>query len=61
MELVRLRSAEKVRLIRGISAGETDCEKFMRVVNCTPVSWWAVRDERDVSHDEGAEEVVVPL
>jgi len=41
--------------------GGTDCEKLIRVVN-TPVSWWAVRDERDVSHDEGpAVEVVVPL
>jgi len=52
---------EKVRFVQEMLAGGTNCEKFIRVVNCTPVSWATVRDEREVSHDEGSEEVVVPL
>ena len=46
-----------------MSTGETHCDKFTRVVNCTPVvPWGAERDDRDVSPpDEKWEDLAVPL
>lgn len=61
IELLRLRSTRKMRYVQGLLTGETYCERFIRVVNCTPVSCGVERDEREVSHDEKPEELVVIL
>lgn len=61
IELICLRPTEKDKDRIGAVHEKTYCEKLIRVVNCTPVSWGAERDERDVSHDEKPEEFVVAL
>ena len=58
------RPVKKMRFPRkGVSTGETHCDRFTRVVNCTPVvPWGAERDDRDVSPpDEKWEDLAVPL